>query len=76
MNSRIIRLTLGLILAAVPAFLSGCGAGAYGSGSQGGGGAQYGNVTMMVSDASTEDWATIGVKILSISLVPQGGALL
>jgi len=64
---------MGFILAAVPAFLSGCGAGAYGSGSQGGGGAQYGNVTMMVSDASTEDWATIGVKILSISLVPQGG---
>ena len=30
-------------------------------------------MNMMVSDASTEDWATIGVKILSISLVPQGG---
>jgi hypothetical protein len=30
-------------------------------------------VNMMVSDASTEDWAMIGVKILSISLVPQGG---
>jgi hypothetical protein len=73
MNSRIIRLTLGLILAAVPAFLSGCGAGAYGSGSTGGAGAQYGSVNMMVSDASTEDWATIGVKILSISLTPQGG---
>ena len=73
MNSRILRLTLGLILAAVSAFLSGCGAGAYGSGSQGGGGALYGNVSMMVSDGSTEDWATIGVKILSISLVPQGG---
>jgi hypothetical protein len=29
---------------------------------------------MMVSDASTEDWATIGVKILSISLKPQGGS--
>jgi hypothetical protein len=72
MNSRLIRLTLGLILAAVPAFVSGCG-GAYGSGSPGGGGAQYGNVNMMVSDASTEDWATIGVKILSISLTPQGG---
>jgi hypothetical protein len=28
---------------------------------------------MMVSDASTEDWANIGVKIQSISLVPQGG---
>ncbi len=28
---------------------------------------------MMVSDASTDDWATIGVKILSIALVPQSG---
>jgi len=28
---------------------------------------------IMISDASTEDWATIGVKILSIALVPQGG---
>src|ERR1700741_3936861 len=28
---------------------------------------------LLVSEASTEDWATIGVKILSISLVPQGG---
>jgi hypothetical protein len=27
----------------------------------------------MLSDASTEDWATIGVKVLSIALVPQGG---
>jgi hypothetical protein len=30
-------------------------------------------VAMLVSDASSEDWATIGVKILSIALVPQGG---
>src|ERR1700733_4814643 len=30
-------------------------------------------MSMLISDASTEDWATIGVKILSISLVPQGG---
>src|ERR1700683_949269 len=34
---------------------------------------QSGNVAMLVSDASSEDWATIGVKILSIALVPQGG---
>jgi Domain of unknown function (DUF4382) len=32
-----------------------------------------GNVSMTLSDASTEDWATIGVKVLSIALVPQGG---
>jgi hypothetical protein len=34
---------------------------------------QNGVVPMVVQDASTEDWATIGVKILSISLNPQGG---
>ena len=31
------------------------------------------NVPLMISDASSEDWATIGVKVLSIALVPQGG---
>lgn len=35
--------------------------------------AQTGNVSMLISDASSEDWATIGVKVLSIALVPQGG---
>ncbi|MGD0501203.1 MAG: DUF4382 domain-containing protein [Steroidobacteraceae bacterium] len=34
---------------------------------------QNANVAVLVSDASSEDWATIGVKILSIALVPQGG---
>jgi hypothetical protein len=34
---------------------------------------QTGNVSMLLSDASSEDWATIGVKVLSIALVPQGG---
>jgi Domain of unknown function (DUF4382) len=29
-------------------------------------------MSMVISDASSEDWATIGVKILSIALVPQG----
>jgi hypothetical protein len=35
--------------------------------------AQTGNVSLLISDASSEDWATIGVKVLSIALVPQGG---
>jgi hypothetical protein len=30
-------------------------------------------VSMLISDASTEDWSTIGVKVLSITLVPQSG---
>jgi Domain of unknown function (DUF4382)/Domain of unknown function (DUF5666) len=34
---------------------------------------QSANLAVMVSDASSENWATIGVKILSISLIPQGG---
>jgi hypothetical protein len=32
-----------------------------------------GQVHVIVSDDPTEDWATIGVKVLSVSLVPQGG---
>jgi hypothetical protein len=35
--------------------------------------AQTGTVNMIVSDDPTEDWATIGVKVLSVTLTPQGG---
>jgi hypothetical protein len=34
---------------------------------------QNGTVNLILSDASTEDWATIGVKVLNVSLIPQGG---
>jgi Domain of unknown function (DUF4382) len=34
---------------------------------------QSANIPLVLSDASTEDWATIGVKVLSIALVPQSG---
>ena len=34
---------------------------------------QSATVPVVVSDASSEDWATIGVKVLSISLTPTGG---
>jgi hypothetical protein len=59
--------------------LAACGGG---SGSSSGGSAastttstatQTANLAVMVSDASSEDWATIGVKIMSIALIPQGG---
>jgi uncharacterized protein DUF4382 len=32
-----------------------------------------GTVPLIVSDASADDWATIGVKVISIALIPQGG---
>jgi hypothetical protein len=35
--------------------------------------ARSGNASILISDASAEDWATIGVKVLSIALVPQRG---
>lgn len=73
MKSYFSRLTLGVASAALMLFSVGCG-----SGSSGGGGnpnpqPQNGTVNLLLSDASTEDWATIGVKVLSISLTPQGG---
>src|SRR5215470_2138385 len=34
---------------------------------------QTGTVSMVVSDASAEDWAAIDVKVMSIALHPQGG---
>jgi hypothetical protein len=35
--------------------------------------AQTGTVQVIVSDDATQDWATVGVKVLSVSLVPAGG---
>jgi hypothetical protein len=64
-----------LPVSALAALIAGCG----GGGSSGSATTpvtstpQTGNVSMLLSDASTEDWATIGVKVLSIALVPQGG---
>jgi hypothetical protein len=44
-----------------------------GTGSSGGTSAQSATVPMVISDASSDDWATIGVKVLSIALIAQGG---
>jgi Domain of unknown function (DUF4382) len=73
MNSKVSHIFIGLVLAAMPLFSVACGTSSSAGLGPTGGGTQNGSVNMMVSDASTEDWANIGVKILSISLVPQGG---
>lgn len=73
MTSRVSRLILGLAVAATLMFSVGCGSSSYMGSGSGNNGAQNGTVTTIVSDASTEDWATIGVKISTISLTPQGG---
>src|SRR5271168_3710839 len=68
-TSRILALTL------AAAAIAACGGGSNGSAADppAMSAPQTANVSMLISDASTEDWATIGVQILSIALVPQGG---
>jgi Domain of unknown function (DUF4382) len=71
------RVMLGAALAALLFGSVGCSSGSSSGGSSGGGTtppvAQNGTVNMVVSDSPTEDWATIGVKVLSVALTPQGG---
>ncbi len=62
-----------LAMSLASAVLAACGGGSNGSMNQSPSAPQSAQVSMLVSDASSEDWATIGVKVLSIALVPQGG---
>jgi len=62
-----------LAMSLASAALAACGGGSGGSSMNPPPAQQSANVSMLISDAPTEDWATIGVKVLSIALVPQGG---
>jgi Domain of unknown function (DUF4382) len=69
-----------LTVSVAAALLAACGGGSGGSASTASSTTsppastpQSANVPLLLSDASTEDWATIGVKVLAIALVPQGG---
>ncbi len=63
-----------LTLLSVMALLSACGgAGMDAMAPSSNSSPQNGAVSLLISDASSEDWATIGVKVLSVALVPQGG---
>ena len=69
------RVMLGAAAAAVTLFSLGCSSGSPSNASPVGPTPQpqNGTVSLIVSDSPTEDWATIGVKVLSIALTPQGG---
>jgi Domain of unknown function (DUF4382)/Domain of unknown function (DUF5666) len=68
------RVILGLVCAALMMFSLGCSSGTSNGGSSGSGPQpQNGTVSLIVSDSPTEDWATIGVRVLSVTLTPQGG---
>ena len=70
MNSRVTRVLLALLIA-LPLLFAGCGSS--NSSSSGSSSNPTGQIAMMVSDDPINDWAEIGVKVLSISLQPQGG---
>ncbi len=64
------RLLLGMAGLGLLAFSLACGGSSSGTSTPA---PQAGTVATSLSDASTEDWATIGVKVMSITLTPQGG---
>jgi uncharacterized protein DUF4382 len=69
MLRRALLAALGTGLAAV---LAACGGGGSAS-NNGTPPPQTGQLQMLIGDASADDWAEIGVKVLSIALIPQSG---
>ncbi|HJS89849.1 MAG TPA: DUF4382 domain-containing protein [Steroidobacteraceae bacterium] len=68
------KLLQAAVSAALIASVAACGGGSSGSST----GmdpppAQTSPMAVLVSDASSDDWATVGVRIISIALLPQGG---
>jgi len=65
------------IATAMTVTLAACGGGSSDTStmtsSSGGATMQSGSMPLVVSDASSDDWALVGVKVLSVALVPQAG---
>jgi len=73
MNERFIRILAGMGITAALLCSIGCGGGSSSSNSSATPASTTGTVHVMISDDATDDWATIGVKVLGVSLIPQGG---
>lgn len=70
------RAVYSALFAGLAAGLSACGGGGGSDGTSGStvsAPASTQRMPLVLSDASSDDWACIGVKVLSIALVPQGG---
>jgi hypothetical protein len=67
-NTKISRLMLSFVTAALPLLFIACGTTSSSSGNPQ---MQNGNLNIVMQNGSTEDWATIGVKVLSISQRPR-----
>ncbi len=76
MNLSLKRRILGLALGALPLVVGGCSSSSSSSRTTPTTptpAVQTGTVNLVVSDATSEDWAMVGVKVLSVTLTPQGG---
>jgi Domain of unknown function (DUF4382) len=74
MRNKPLRLTLTLAASGMLLLLLACGSSSSTqSNNNNNSSPQNGRLSVVISDDPTEDWATIGVKISSISLTPQGG---
>src|SRR5580658_9510094 len=62
-----------VLLSGLAVGLSACGGGGGGDSSSMSPPTSQVSMPLSLSDASSDDWALIGVKVLSIALVPQGG---
>jgi hypothetical protein len=70
MNVKPLRIFAGIAIASL-LFAIACGGGS--SSSTASNHVSPGSVHVIVNDDPTQDWATVGVKVLSVALVPQGG---
>lgn len=70
MNSRTTGVRVGL-LAIIPLLLAGCSGNSTSSSTTSS--STSSQMSTMISDTPTNDWAEVGVKVLSIALKPQGG---
>jgi Domain of unknown function (DUF4382) len=68
------RLVLALVTATIILTLVACGGGSNNQTITNNTTPQNGNMSIVVSDASAEDWAAIDVKVMSIALTPQSGS--
>jgi hypothetical protein len=67
------RALCGALVSGLAAVLAACGGGASSGSMPTNPPTQMANMQLLISDASSDDWATIGVTVLSVALVPAGG---
>ena len=72
-RNKLRRAVSSALVTGVAAGLTACGGGGSSSGSTTAPAAAQATMAVVMSDASADDWACVGVRVLSIALVPAAG---